>query len=57
MSYIKGVISELKQVSWLTAKDTVKMSGIVLTVLIVSTVLVWGIDIGLSSGLAWLLGK
>lgn len=57
MNYVKGVFSELKQVTWLTPKDTLKRACIVLTVLIFSTVLLWGIDVGLSSALAWFLGK
>lgn len=57
MNYFQGVVSELKQVTWPKPKETLKMSGIVLAVVIVSTLLIWGLDVGLSSALAWFLGK
>lgn len=57
MNYFKGVIVELKRVTWPTPKQTFKMSGIVLAVLIVSTLIIWGLDVGLSSALGWFLGK
>lgn len=57
MNYFKGVITELKQVTWPTPKQTLKMSGVVLFVLIVSTLIIWGFDVGLSSALGWFLGK
>lgn len=57
MNYFKGVITELKQVTLPTPKQTLKMSGVVLFVLIVSTLIIWGLDVGLSSALGWFLGK
>ena len=55
IGYLKETKAELKRVSWQTPKELFKNTGVVLTVVIFSTLAVWGIDTVLSGGLALLL--
>ncbi len=54
-SYIKETKAELKRVTWPTKKELLKDTGVVLTVVILSTILVWGLDTLLSSALKLIL--
>lgn len=54
-SYIKETKAELKRVTWPTKKELLKNTGVVLTVVTISTILVWGLDTLLSSVLKLIL--
>ncbi|GAA0233304.1 preprotein translocase subunit SecE [Metaclostridioides mangenotii] len=49
--YLKETRQELKRVTWPTGKELFKNTGIVLAVVVSFTIIVWGLDTGLS----WLL--
>ena len=51
----KATLNELKKVHWPTKKELLKNTGVVLTVVISSTLLVWGLDSVLSSALGLIL--
>ena len=53
--YFKETKDELKQVTWPTRKELFRNTGVVLTVVIFSTLAIWGIDTVLSGALALLL--
>ena len=53
--YIKETKQELKRVTWPTKKELLKNTGIVLTVVISFTILVWLLDTALSGALALIL--
>ena len=53
--YIKETRQELKKVSWPSKKDLFKNTGVVLTVVVSSTILVWVLDTILSSVLGFIL--
>lgn len=55
ISYIKETKQELKRVTWPTGKELLKNTGVVLTVVISSTILVWALDSGLSAILGLIL--
>ena len=55
ISYIKETKQELKRVSWPTKKELLKNTGVVLTVVISSTILVWVLDSVLSGTLGLIL--
>ncbi len=55
ISYIKETKQELKRVTWPTKKELFKNTGVVLTVVISSTILVWALDSGLSAILGLIL--
>lgn len=55
VTYIKETKSELKRVTWPTKQELLKNTGVVLTVVILSTILVWGLDTILSSALKLIL--
>ena len=55
VSYIKETKQELKRVTWPTKKELLKNTGIVLTVVISFTILVWLLDTALSGALALIL--
>lgn len=55
VTYIKETKQELKRVSWPTKKELLKNTGVVLTVVISSTILVWALDSVLSGALAFIL--
>lgn len=55
ISYIKETRQELKRVSWPTKKELLKNTGVVLTVVISSTILVWVLDSVLSGALGLIL--
>ena len=55
VSYIKETKSELKRVSWPSRKELLKNTGVVLTVVISSTLLVWVLDSVFSSALGLIL--
>lgn len=54
-TYIKETKQELKRVTWPTKKELLKNTGIVLTVVISFTILVWLLDTALSGALAFIL--
>jgi preprotein translocase subunit SecE len=54
-SYIRETKQELKRVSWPTKKELFKNTGVVLTVVILATILVWVLDTALRSGLGLIL--
>lgn len=54
-SYIKETKQELKRVTWPTKKELLKNTGVVLTVVISSTILVWALDSVLSGALKLIL--
>ena len=49
VTYIKETKQELKRVTWPTKKELLKNTGIVLTVVISFTILVWLLDTVLST--------
>nr|WP_236887750.1 preprotein translocase subunit SecE [Clostridioides mangenotii] len=49
--YLKETRQELKRVTWPTGKELLKNTGIVLAVVVSFTIIIWGLDTGLS----WLL--
>ncbi len=53
----KDIISELKKVTWPTAKDLIKYAGAVIAFILVVAVLVYLIDLGLSSLFDLVLNK
>lgn len=55
VSYIKETKHELKRVSWPTKQELLKNTGVVLTVVISSTMLVWVLDSVLSGALGLIL--
>ncbi|HSQ89422.1 preprotein translocase subunit SecE [Romboutsia sp.] len=55
VSYVKETKQELKRVSWPTKKELLKNTGVVLTVVISSTILVWVLDSALSGALGLIL--
>lgn len=55
VSYIKETKTELKRVSWPSRKELLKNTGVVLTVVISSTLLVWVLDSVLSGALGLIL--
>ena len=55
VTYIKETKQELKRVTWPTKKELLKNTGIVLTVVISFTILVWLLDTVLSGALAFIL--
>ena len=57
VSYIKETKQELKRVTWPTKKELLKNTGIVLTVVISFTILVWLLDTALSGALAFILSR
>jgi len=54
-TYIKETKQELKRVSWPTKKELLKNTGVVLTVVISATILVWALDTALQSALKFIL--
>lgn len=54
-TYVKETNSELKRVTWPTKSELLKSTGVVLTVCILSTILVWAVDSILSSILKLIL--
>jgi preprotein translocase subunit SecE len=55
ISYTKETKQELKRVSWPTKQELLKNTGVVLTVVISSTILVWVLDSVLSGALGLIL--
>ena len=55
--FVKGVISELKKVSWLSGEELTKSTAVVAGCVAVLTVLVWLVDTGLGAMAALLLGS
>ena len=54
-SYIRETKQELKRVSWPTKKESLKNTGVVLTVVTSATILVWALDTGLQGALGLIL--
>ena len=54
-TYIKETKQELKRVSWPTKKELLKNTGVVLTVVISATILVWVLDTVLPGALGLIL--
>lgn len=48
VGFVKGTGQELKKVTWPTKRELASKTGVVLSVLVVSTVFVWLVDTGLS---------
>lgn len=48
VGFVKGTGQELKKVTWPTKKELASKTGVVLGVVVVSTVFVWLVDTGLS---------
>lgn len=55
VSYVRETKQELKRVSWPSRKELLKNTGVVLTVVISSTILVWVLDSVLSGALGLIL--
>jgi preprotein translocase subunit SecE len=55
LRYLKETRQELKRVTWPTRKELFKNTGIVLFVVVVCTLIVWGLDTGFSGLLALIL--
>lgn len=53
--YFRETKVELKRVTWPTRKELFRNTGVVLAVVIFSTLAIWGIDTVLSGALALLL--
>ena len=53
--YVKETKQELKRVTWPTKKELLKNTGIVLTVVVSATILVWALDSVLSGALNLIL--
>ena len=53
--YIKETKLELKRVTWPTKKELLKNTGVVLTVVVSATILVWALDSVLSGALNLIL--
>ena len=54
-NYISETIAELKKVTWLSRRDLLYLSGIVLLVTVVVGVILGGIDFGFSKFIQWLI--
>lgn len=54
-TYVKETNLELKRVTWPTKGELLKSTGVVLTVCILSTILVWAVDSILSGMLKLIL--
>ena len=54
-SYISDTISELKKVTWLSRRDLLYLSGIVLLVTLTVGLILGGIDFGFSKFIEWLI--
>lgn len=48
MKFLKGVIYELKMITWLPKSELIKMTGIVLSLTLIITAFVFGIDAAVS---------
>ena len=55
--FFKDIISELKKVTWPSAKDLIKYSGAVLAFILVIAIIVGLMDFGLTSLFDWVLKK
>ncbi len=53
--FLRETKQELKRVSWPTRNELLKNTGVVLTVVILSTILVWALDTVLSGALGLIL--
>ena len=55
VNYISETIAEMKKVLWLSRRDLVYLSGLVLLVAIVVAVILGSIDFGFSEFIKWLI--
>jgi preprotein translocase subunit SecE len=55
--FFKDIVSELKKVTWPTAKDLLKYSGAVLAFILVVAIIVGLMDFGLTQLFDWVLNK
>lgn len=55
VGFVKGTVTELKQVTWPTKRELAAKTAVVLGVVILSTLFVWVVDTGLSKGLSLLI--
>ncbi len=55
--FLKDIISELKKVTWPSAKELVKYAGAVLAFILVIAIIVGLMDFGLTSLFDWVLKK
>ena len=53
--FVKETMQELKRVTWPTKKELLKNTGVVLTVVVSATILVWALDSVLSGALNLIL--
>ena len=56
VDFVKGVVTELKKVNWLSREDLMKSSGFVAGFVAVFTLLVWVVDSGLGALAALFIG-
>ncbi len=49
IAFLKGVLSELKKVTWLNKQELVQHTGIVAGVVTIFTLLTWAVDTGLGA--------
>lgn len=54
-TYFRETKAELKRVSWPTRKELLSNTGVVLTVIILTTILVWALDEVLTMALNFIL--
>ena len=54
-NYISETVAELKKVTWLSRRDLIYLSGIVILVTLVVGVILGGIDVGFSKFIEWLI--
>lgn len=47
----KGIKSEFKKIAWPTKKETFTYTGVVILITVVSSILIWLVDLILRSGL------
>jgi len=55
VNYINETIAELKKVTWLSRRDLLYLSGLVLLVTIAVGVILGAIDLGFSDLIKWLI--
>jgi preprotein translocase subunit SecE len=44
MSYLKGVRSEVRRVSWPTRNEVISLTALILLLTVVLTLYIWGVD-------------
>ncbi|WP_031517434.1 preprotein translocase subunit SecE [Desulfofalx alkaliphila] len=54
-NFFQGVKSELKKVHWPTRRETLVYTGVVLVAVVFVAILIWVLDIILSSGVSFII--